>query len=178
MISSSSDRHPFLQGLSKHRGAPPTIIVIFGASGDLTSRKLVPAIYNLSYDNLLPPDFHLIGFGRKEMSDDAFRAANEESIRAFSRREPNPEIWGRVATQSSYFAGAYDDAEAFRRLNDRIDALEKELGREMQAVFYISTPPSVFKPILENLERQAWPGDIPTPATPPRSSSRNHLDET
>lgn len=151
MISSSSDRHPFLQGLSKHRGAPPTIIVIFGASGDLTSRKLVPAIYNLSYDNLLPPDFHLIGFGRKEMSDDAFRAANEESIRAFSRREPNPEIWGRVATQSSYFAGAYDDAEAFRRLNDRIDALEKELGREMQAVFYISTPPSVFKPILENL---------------------------
>lgn len=151
MISSTSDRHPFLQGLSKHRGAPPTIIVIFGASGDLTSRKLVPAIFNLSYDNLLPADLHLIGFGRKEMSDGEFHASNVESIQQFSRRDLNSEIWGRVESQSSYFAGGYDDPEAFRRLNKRIDQIEKDLGREMQAVFYISTPPSVFKPILENL---------------------------
>lgn len=155
MITSSSDsqRHPFLQGLSKHRGAPPTVIVIFGASGDLTSRKLVPAIYNLSHDNLLPADFHLIGYGRKEMADDEFNAGNDESIRHFSRRELNAEIWGRVEANSSYFAGAYDDPDAFRRLQDRINEIEKKLGREMQAVFYISTPPSVFKPILENLGR-------------------------
>ena len=56
--------HPFLQGLSKHRGAPATVIVVFGASGDLTARKLLPAIYNLSYDNLLPPDFYLVGFAQ------------------------------------------------------------------------------------------------------------------
>ena len=57
-------RHPFLKGLSKHRGAPPTVVVIFGASGDLTARKLVPAIFNLGVDNLLPGEFHLIGCGR------------------------------------------------------------------------------------------------------------------
>ena len=65
-----SERHPFLQGLSKHRGAPPTVVVIFGASGDLTARKLIPAIYNLSYDNLLPADFYLVGYGRKPIPDE------------------------------------------------------------------------------------------------------------
>ena len=57
--------HPFLHGLSKHRGSPPTVVIIFGASGDLTARKLIPAIYNLAHDGLLPADFYLIGFGRK-----------------------------------------------------------------------------------------------------------------
>jgi glucose-6-phosphate 1-dehydrogenase len=65
--------HPFLHGLSKHRGAPPTVVVIFGASGDLTARKLIPAVYNLSHDNLLPADFFLIGYGRKPIPDDEFR---------------------------------------------------------------------------------------------------------
>ena len=60
---SQDSRHPFLKGLSKHRGAQPTVITIFGASGDLCARKLVPAIYNLAVDNLLPADFSLIGFG-------------------------------------------------------------------------------------------------------------------
>lgn len=151
MSTSTSDRHPFLQGLSKHRGAPPTVIVIFGASGDLTSRKLVPAIYNLAYDNLLPADMHLIGYGRQEMSDEAFRANTEQSIQEHSRRELNSEIWGRVREQTHYFAGGYDDGEAFRRLNQRIEKIETDLGREVQAVFYISTPPSVFNSILENL---------------------------
>jgi glucose-6-phosphate 1-dehydrogenase len=67
-------RHPFLQGLSKHRGAPPTILVIFGASGDLCARKLVPAIFNLAADNLLSSDFYLVGFGRKPIAYDDLRA--------------------------------------------------------------------------------------------------------
>ena len=65
-------RHPFLQGLSKHRGAAPTVMVIFGASGDLTARKLVPAVFNLGVDNLLPGDFHLIGYGRKPIEERTF----------------------------------------------------------------------------------------------------------
>ena len=73
-------RHPFLKGLSKHRGAPPTIVVIFGASGDLTARKLVPAIFNLGVDNLLPGEFHLIGFGRKPIEDEQFREIMDEAI--------------------------------------------------------------------------------------------------
>jgi glucose-6-phosphate 1-dehydrogenase len=146
-----TQRHPFLQGLSKHRGAPPTIVVIFGASGDLTARKLIPAVYNLSYDNLLPADFFLIGFGRKAIPDEEFRTLAAGAIKEFSRRELKPEVWSRVAANTSYVAGDYDDKAAFDRLAVHIVAIEKKVGREMQSLFYISTPPSVFAPILTHL---------------------------
>ena len=146
-----SPRHPFLQGLSKHRGAPPTVVIIFGASGDLTARKLIPAVYNLSYDNLLPADFYLVGFGRKPMADGEFRVAAGEAIKEFSRRELKPEVWGRVAENTTYVSGGYDEKAAFDRLAAHIADIEKRLGREVQALFYISTPPSVFEPILKNL---------------------------
>ena len=147
----SASRHPFLEGLSKHRGAPPTIIVIFGASGDLTSRKLIPAIFNLALDNLLPADFHLIGFGRKPIPDDEFRDHCRSAVQEFSRRDIDAEVIDRLTTCTSYCAGGYDEADAYTRLRGHIDAIEKEQGRDLQTVFYISTPPSVFKPILENL---------------------------
>jgi len=146
-----NQRHPFLHGLSKHRGAPPTVVVIFGASGDLTSRKLIPAIYNLSHDNLLPADFFLVGYGRKAMSDDAFRDCAREAIEEFSRRELDDEVWGRVARHTSYVAGGYDEPAAFERLAGHIDTIERGLGRELQRLCYISTPPSVFPSIIEHL---------------------------
>ena len=146
-----SPRHPFLQGLSKHRGAPPTVVVIFGASGDLTARKLIPAVYNLSQDNLLPADFYLVGYGRKAIPDEEFRALAVDAIKEFSRREMNPEVWGRIAPNTSYVAGGYDEKPAFDRLAAHIAEIEKKIGREVQTLFYISTPPSVFAPILINL---------------------------
>lgn len=144
-------RHPFLKGLSKHRGAPPTVVVIFGASGDLTARKLVPAIFNLGVDNLLPGEFHLIGFGRKPIADEDFRNMMDEAIAEHSRRPLNKEIWERVRQNMSYHSGAYDDAEAFNSLAAKINQIEQDLGRDMQRMFYISTPPSVFEPIIKNL---------------------------
>lgn len=144
-------RHPFLQGLSKHRGAPPTVVVIFGASGDLTARKLIPAVYNLSFDNLLPADFFLVGFGRSPIPDDQFRQHAADAIKEFSRRELNPDVWRRVADNTSYVSGGYDDQGAFDRLAAHIGGIEERLGREVQTLFYISTPPSVFDPILANL---------------------------
>ena len=144
-------RHPFLQGLSKHRGAPPTVVVIFGASGDLTARKLIPAVYNLSFDNLLPADFYLVGFGRKPIPDEEFRGLAAEAIKEFSRRELKPEVWNRVAQNTTYVAGGYDEKAAFDRLAQHLAEIEKKLGRQVQALFYISTPPSVFAPILKNL---------------------------
>ena len=146
-----AQRHPFLKGLSKHRGAPPTVIVIFGASGDLTSRKLIPAVYNLGVDNLLPADFFLVGYGRKPIPEDEYREHARSSVEEFSRRSLNAEIWDRLGGQISYQPGGYDDLEAFKHLADRLDALEKEVGRDLQLLFYISTPPQVFEPILENL---------------------------
>jgi glucose-6-phosphate 1-dehydrogenase len=144
-------RHPFLQGLSKHRGAPPTVVVIFGASGDLCARKLVPAIYNLAVDNLLSADFYLIGYGRKPIPDDDFRAETAKDIENFSRRPLAKDIWARIQANTFYHQGGYDDVKAFQELGKKIDAIEKQLGRDLQSVFYISTPPTVFKPILENL---------------------------
>ncbi len=144
-------RHPFLEGLSKHRGAPPTAIVIFGASGDLTSRKLIPAMYNLAVDNLLPSDFFLVGYGRKPVPDEEYRAHAHSSVEEFSRRPMNTEIWDRMGSQVFYQSGEYDDPQAFSQLAKRLESLEKEVGRSLQLLFYISTPPQVFGPILENL---------------------------
>ncbi|MCC5025258.1 MAG: glucose-6-phosphate dehydrogenase [Candidatus Synoicihabitans palmerolidicus] len=146
-----TSRHPFLQGLSKHRGAPPTAVVIFGASGDLTARKLIPAVYNLAADNLLPPDFHLSGYGRKEISNDAFRDLAAEAIKEFSRRELSDDVWDRIAAKTTYVAGGYDDPAAFDRLAAHLAQIDKEVGRDVQPLFYMSTPPSVFAPILRNL---------------------------
>ncbi len=147
----ANERHPFLQGLSKHRGAPPTVVVIFGASGDLTARKLIPAVYNLAHDNLLPADFFLVGYGRTAIPDDDFRKLAADAIKEFSRRELQPAVWDRVARNTSYVAGAYDDPAAFRRLAEHIERLEQQLGRDVQTLFYISTPPSVFGPIIRGL---------------------------
>ena len=93
MIREDESRHPFLKGLSKHRGAPPTIMAIFGASGDLTARKLIPALYNLGLDNLLPAEFRLLGYGRKPLAEAEFRSLAEAAIRQYSRRPLRAEIW-------------------------------------------------------------------------------------
>ena len=146
-----TDRHPVLKGLSKHRGAPPTVIVIFGASGDLTARKLIPAVYNLGYDNLLPADFFLVGYGRTPIPDEEFRTMAAAAIKEFSRRELDPAVWARVSAHASYVSGGYDEKAAFDRLAAHIAGIEKALGRDVQSLFYISTPPSVFEPILRNL---------------------------
>ncbi len=148
---SEDARHPFLEGLSKHRGAPATILVIFGASGDLTARKLIPALFNLGLDSLLPADFHLIGFGRKDIPDDSFRQDARAAIEEFSRRPIDERVWQAIESNTLYHAGGYDDPEAFAKLAERIKEMEKKAGRSYQLVFYISTPPTVFAPIIQNL---------------------------
>jgi glucose-6-phosphate 1-dehydrogenase len=102
-------------------------------------------------DNLLPAEFALIGFGRKPLPDEEFRDMSAKEISQYSRRTFRPEIWQRIGENTYYQAGAYDDPAAYQALKERIDAVEKKLGRSLQVVFYISTPPTVFQPILENL---------------------------
>ena len=126
-LTNEEARHPFLEGLSKHRGAPPTVIVIFGASGDLTARKLVPAIFNLGLDNLLPGEFHLIGYGRKPIKNDEFRKIMDEAICTHSRRSLNKEVWERVRLNTSYHTGGYDEPAAFELLAKKIGEESSEL---------------------------------------------------
>ncbi|MGE4550492.1 MAG: glucose-6-phosphate dehydrogenase, partial [Opitutales bacterium] len=127
------------------------MIVIFGASGDLTARKLMPALYNLGVDNLLPADFFFIGYGRREMADDAFRSSMLEAVEKFSRRPLDQNLWKNLSEGIRFHVGGYDDAESFVRLRGTIDEIEKSIGRDLQVVFYISTPPSAFSSILSNL---------------------------
>ncbi len=148
---SNDSRHPFLQGLSKHRGAAPTAMVIFGASGDLTARKLIPALYNLALDNLLPPDFYLIGFGRKPIPDDEFRELAEQSVKEFSRRELDEQIWARLKANCFYVDGPYDSPTGYGDLKDKVESIEKDIGRDLQVLFYVSTPPSVFGNVVCHL---------------------------
>ena len=150
-MPSSDERHPFLEGLSRHRGSPATIMVIFGASGDLTARKLIPGIYNLALDSLLPSEFHLIGYGRKPIADEEFSQMARESIGTFSRRPMDDKVWSDLEKGFQYHAGGYDEAEAYTGLAKKIRKIQESSGREMQLVFYISTPPGVFEPIIENL---------------------------
>ncbi|PWU07378.1 MAG: glucose-6-phosphate dehydrogenase [Verrucomicrobia bacterium] len=135
----------------KHRTAPPTVIVIFGASGDLTARKLIPAIFNLSQDKLLPSDFYLIGFGRKKLSSADFAASTRENISKYSRRPLSQEVWNPIEKNILFQTGNYDDPAAFTALKNHILTIEKTINNPLQILFYISTPPDLFKPILENL---------------------------
>src|SRR5437763_793424 len=125
-VMADSPRHPFLQGLSKHRGAPPTVVVIFGASGDLTARKLIPAVYNLGFDGLLPADFFLVGYGRKAIPDEEFRTLAADAIKEFSRRELDAAAWSRVSANTTYVAGGYDDKASFDKLAAHIAEIEKK----------------------------------------------------
>lgn len=143
--------HPFLQELGKQSSIPPTIVVIFGASGDLTARKLLPAIYNLAHDNFLPSDFSLIGFGRKEISDTEFRENCISDLSKFSRRSFQQDHWNNIHKNTFYHAGQYDSLHDFEELAKRIHAMEQAIGRDTQLLFYISTPPAVFETIIENL---------------------------
>ena len=126
----------------------PALMVIFGASGDLANRKLLPAIYKLSQQRLLPPNFVILGYARSPLSDDDFR------LRARSSMVSNPEVefqssaWDAFATRLFYIAGEYGDAEGFKRLRERVIMLEEQWNIGGNRLFYLSTPPSVYEPII------------------------------
>ena len=106
------------------RKTPPTIIVIFGASGDLTARKLVPAIFNLSKDELLPKRCFLVGYGRSEMADENFKNEIKNALNNHSRRNIEDSIWNNMKDNLFFHAGAYDDLNSFVQLEKKISNIE------------------------------------------------------
>jgi glucose-6-phosphate 1-dehydrogenase len=128
------------------------VMVIFGASGDLTQRKLAPALYNLARESLLPDRTVLLGYGRTEMTDAAFRRRLRESVSRFSRTQPIVEgAWEALAARIFYQQGAYDEVESYRRLQRRLRQLDRKFDTGGNRVFYLAIPPSVVVPILDNL---------------------------
>ena len=134
--------------------ADPCAIVIFGASGDLTKRKLIPALYDLATNGCLAPRFAIVGFSRTEMSDDDFRHACEEAARDSSELgTPDKAKWDAFEKNLSYVAGGYDQSETYAKLAQRLDELDKKNGLKGNRLFYLSTPPEVYAQIVEQLGR-------------------------
>jgi len=142
--------NPLRIGLRRDRGAEPCTLVIFGASGDLTRRKLVPALYNLHLDRLLPGGFAIVGAARREMTGDAFAATLREGLESYSRRPVSDELWQQMASEISYVQ-AGRDAEGYLRLAEHLDDLDRKRGTAGNRLFYLATPPSAFPPIVARL---------------------------
>jgi glucose-6-phosphate 1-dehydrogenase len=122
---------------------PPCAVVIFGANGDLTKRKLVPALYRLAYERRLPPGFCVIGISRTEMDDETFRAKMRESVRRFLEDSPfEEELWSDFARGLYYVAGDVAEAGLYSRLRDKLAEVERERQTGGNALFYLSTQPS------------------------------------
>jgi glucose-6-phosphate 1-dehydrogenase len=132
-------------------GVPPHAIVIFGASGDLTRRKLLPAFYHLHVEGLLPSRFAIVGFARSEWTDDTFREHARRSIREFGRVDPAGERWEEFAGHLRYVPGQFDEKGSFDPLVEHLDQVDRELGTGGQRFFYCATPPEVYEDIVARL---------------------------
>ncbi len=134
--------------------ADPCAIVIFGASGDLVRRKLIPALYDLAAHACLAPRFAILGFARTPMSDDRFRSASGDALRTISEvGQVAEEKWRAFAPSLTYFAADYDDAESYRKLAARLAELDRERGLRGNRLFYLATPPDVYPLVIEQLGR-------------------------
>jgi len=129
----------------------PFALVIFGASGDLTRRKLVPAVYSLFREGLLPKGFRVVGFARRPKSDAAFREEVHEGVAAHARVGLGDD-WDAFASRLHYVQGDYQDRASFTALRQRLDELAEAEGAPRNALFYFATPPAVFETIAEHLE--------------------------
>lgn len=125
----------------------PVLLVVFGASGDLSKRKLIPALYQLAYQNLLPPNFTLVGYARTAFTDDEFRSLAREGVQEHGEVGFDEHIWHGFSQGLFYQSGQYDDKAGFEALAKRVETLDKKRSTGGNHVYYLATPPSVFKPI-------------------------------
>jgi len=136
------------------KGASPAIVVIFGATGDLTARKLLPALYNLSYDGELPSHFACVGFARREKTHDMFREEMKQGVDNYSRNKPvDAELWPHFADHLYYHVSNFDDDAGYQKLKDFLHELDNKHGTKGNRIYYLSTQPSYFPEIVEKLAK-------------------------
>ena len=144
--------NPLREGLSARAVPQPCTVVIFGATGDLTHRKLIPALYNLAADGELPPAVTIVGFARREKGDDEFRHEMEEATRKFSRQNVHDDIWQTFGQSIFYHQSEFADEEGYKRLAQRLDKIDKERGTRGNRLFYFAAAPDQFEVILKHLK--------------------------
>jgi glucose-6-phosphate 1-dehydrogenase len=142
--------NPLTAGLER-LPVDPTTLVIFGATGDLARRKLLPALYNLAHEGALPERFHLIGVSRKEQEDTDYRGECEQAIRRFSRRTPDENVLASLLENIRYVPGTFDDPSVYKELGVALDECETQAGETLNRAFYLSTAPHFFPVIVERL---------------------------
>lgn len=158
--------NPLRAGLVDDRTTDACVVVIFGASGDLTKRKLVPAIYNLAVGRALPGGFACVGVARRSKTHEQFRAEMKEGVSKFSRRKPlDAALWGDFERGLSYVAGEFGSPKTYEDLRVHLEALDKERGTRGNRLFYLAVPPSEFGPIVQGL-REAHLVARPGPGAP------------
>jgi len=146
--------HPLEEPGVSSRFIDPCILVIFGATGDLTARKLLPAIYNLTREGGIPSQFAVVGFARRDKTHQQFREEMKEAINQFSRVKPVDEaIWKTFEQQIFYHKSEFDDDLGYATLNTFLKELDGRLGTKGNRVFYLSTQPRFFTTICEKLHK-------------------------
>src|SRR5882672_156315 len=133
------------------RPGDPCVMVVFGASGDLTKRKLIPALYNLAKDNLLSKDFALVGVARNEMNTDEFRDMINKEIGDFATTKLDPQQWEWLSKRIYYISGDFGDPVVYQNLSNLLATLDKEHGTRGNYFFYLATSPSFFSPVIKQL---------------------------
>ncbi len=144
--------NPLREGLRLERTPQPCVMVIFGASGDLTKRKLVPALYRLARAHLLPPGFSVLGISRTEMTNDEFRARMKEAVETFSDAPSDPSSWESFAGGLYYKSASTREREMFHELGPLLEQIDRERGTCCNRVYYLATPPSAFVEIIRGLK--------------------------
>jgi len=135
-----------------HKIAGPSGLIMFGVTGDLSRKKLMPAVYDLANRGLLPPAFSLVGFARRDWSTQDFENVVYEAVKANARTPWSDEVWSQLVKGIRFVAGRHDDPEAFQRLKNTVDELDTERGTAGNHSFYLSIPPRDFPLVVNQLE--------------------------
>ena len=160
MTATSLQENPLLEGLEVRRAPDPCTLVIFGAPGDLTKRKLFPALYSLAFRRLLPEHFAVIGAARSAETDDEFRERMKEAVQEHSRDDFREDVWELLADGMRYVALDFADEQGEDDLARTLTELDKERGTRGNRVYYLATPPAVFPTVVQAVGKrrsaQGW----------------------
>jgi glucose-6-phosphate 1-dehydrogenase len=155
LVSAAARANPLRDARDRRlpRVPEPCALVVFGVTGDLARKKLLPAIYDLANRGLLPADFVLLGFARRDWEDGDFESLAKKAAQEHARTNWNEEVWARLAGEIKFVPGSFDDDEAFDTLARTLDELRQSHGIKGNAAFYLSIPPNMFPVVLKQMER-------------------------
>ncbi len=146
----NAEANPLREGLPRTRVPDPCAVVLFGATGDLTHRKLMPALYNLARDGHLPAECAIVGYGRRDWSDDAFRSEMETSLK--SAKVPDFDVvWPQFAPRLAFSGGNFDEEAAYAKLKTKLEQIDSTHGTRGNRLYYLAVAPEYFATIIEHL---------------------------